>query len=120
MQIQITGHGLEVTPALKEYVQKKITKLEEFFNNIQKAEIVLDATSNANVDLRQVVEIRAWMAGKKMIQAKQAGKDMYAAFDLTLEEAKRQVEKHKEKLGHEKIREAKKLKQLSREIPQEL
>ena len=114
MQISITGHKIEMTPALRDYVQGKITKLEEFFDNIQKVEVVLDARSNADDNKRQVAEIRAWMAGKKMIQAKEAGKDAYAAFDLALDEAKRQVEKHKEKLGHEKRREAKKLKIKSR------
>lgn len=114
MQIQITGHKIELTPALRDYVQGKITKLEEFFSNIQKVEVVLDAKSNADDNKRQVAEIRAWMSGKKMIQSKEAGKDAYAAFDLALDEAKRQVEKHKEKLGHEKRRESKKLKLLSR------
>jgi putative sigma-54 modulation protein len=114
MQIQITGHKIEMTPALRDYVQGKITKLEEFFDNIQKVEIVLDAKSNADDNKRQVAEIRAWMAGKKMIQAKEAGRDAYAAFDLALDEAKRQVEKHKEKLGHEKRRESKKQKIMSR------
>jgi putative sigma-54 modulation protein len=114
MQIQITGHKIEMTPALRDYVQGKIGKLEEFFHNIQKVEVVLDAKSNADDNQRQVAEIRAWMSGKKMIQAKEAGKDAYAAFDLALDEAKRQVEKHKEKLGHEKRRESKKLKIESR------
>ncbi|MFA5114256.1 MAG: ribosome-associated translation inhibitor RaiA [Candidatus Margulisiibacteriota bacterium] len=114
MQIQITGHKIELTPALRDYVQGKITKLEEFFSNIQKVEVVLDAKSNADDNKRQVAEIRAWMAGKKMIQSKEAGQDAYAAFDLALDEAKRQVEKHKEKLGHEKRRESKKLKMMSR------
>ena len=114
MQINITGHKIEMTEALRDYVQAKITKLEEFFSNIQKVEVVLDAKSNADDNKRQVAEIRAWMAGKGMIQAKEAGKDAYAAFDLALDEAKRQVEKHKEKLGHEKRRESKKLKIQSR------
>ena len=124
MQINITGHGIEMTDALRDYVQGKIGKLEEFFRNIQKVEVVLEAHTIDDAQRRQMAEIRAWMAGNKMIQAKEGGKDVYAAFDMALDEAKRQVEKHKEKMGHEKRRESKKLKIESRlkspGIPQEL
>lgn len=114
MQIKISGHGTEVTAALRDYVQSKIVKLEEFFKNIQKVEIILDARAIYDAQQRQVVEIRAWMAGKKMVTAKEGGRDMYAAFDLVMEEVKKQVEKHKEKMSHEKIRQAKKLKLVAR------
>jgi putative sigma-54 modulation protein len=124
MQIKITGHKMEMTPALRDYVQNKITKLEDIFSNIQKTEVVLDAKANADDTRSQVAEIRVWMSGKKVIQAKEAGKDAYAAFDLALDEAKRQVERHKEKLGHEKRRQSQKIKLLARlktpGLPQEL
>jgi putative sigma-54 modulation protein len=113
MQIKISGHGMEVTPALRDYVQQKAGKLEEFFKNIQKVEVVLDARSIADAEKRQVAEVRAWMGGNRMIQAKEGGRDMYAAIDLVLEEVKKQVEKHKEKMGHEKIRQTRKWKLLS-------
>jgi len=114
MQVKITGHGMEVTPAIRDYVFDKIGKLEEYFKNIQKVEVFLDARSTDNADKRQVAELRVWMGGLKMVQAEEGAKDMYAAFDLALAEASRQVEKHKEKLGHEKKREAQKAKIISR------
>jgi len=114
MQIKISGHGIEVTAPLRDYVQNKFAKLEEYFSNIQKVEVVLDVRANDNVDRRQVAEIRAWMAGLKAIQAKEAGRDMYAAIDMAFNETKRQIEKHKEMLGHEKIRKSRKWKLLSR------
>jgi len=118
MQIKITGHGIKITPPLRDYVQEKISKLQEFFANIQKVEVILDARSTADTERRQVVEIRAWMAGLRVIQASEAGRDMYAAFDLVLEEAKRQIERHKEKHQHEQRRKSEKIKQLLREMPQ--
>lgn len=114
MQIKVTGHGTEVSAPLRDYAFQKIGKLEDFFSNIQKVEVVLDARAIENAEKRQVAEIRAWVAGSKVIQAKEAGKDMYAAIDLVLEEAKRQIEKHKEKMVHEKRRQSKRLKLLSR------
>jgi putative sigma-54 modulation protein len=113
MQIKISGHGLEVTPSLRDYVQQKAAKLEEYFKNIQKVEVVLDAREIYDAERRQVAEVRAWMGGNKMIQAKEGGRDMYAAVDLVLEEAKKQIEKHKDKMGREKIRQTRKWKLLS-------
>lgn len=114
MQIKVSSRGVKITEPLRDYVHAKIGKLEEFFSNIQKIEVILDARTIDDVERRQVAEIRAWMAGLRVIQASEAGKDMYAAIDLVFEEAKRQIEKHKEKMVHEKRREAKKFKIISR------
>ena len=117
MQIKITGHKIKITEPLRDYTQEKIGKLEEFFANIQKVEVVLDARSIDDVNQRQVAEIRVWLAGLKFIQATAAGKDMYAAIDVALAEAIRQVERHKEKHSKEKRRKAEKTKQLYRANP---
>jgi putative sigma-54 modulation protein len=116
MQIKITGHGLEITASLRDYAQGKMSKLEEFFDNIQKVELILDARLIDNVDKRQVAEIRAWMAGHKMIQAKEAGRDMYSAIDLAYAAAKGQIERHKEKMVKEKRRKGGEKKKLAREF----
>ncbi|MBN3032679.1 MAG: ribosome-associated translation inhibitor RaiA [Candidatus Saganbacteria bacterium] len=114
MQIKITGHGVEVTPSLRDYAQQKTAKLEEFFGGIQKVELVLDARQIYDAERRQVAEVRAWLAGKKVVQAKEGGKDMYAAIDLVMAEVRKQVEKHKEKLGRERIRTTRKQKIIAR------
>jgi putative sigma-54 modulation protein len=115
MQITVTARETELTPSLRDYAQKKAAKLEEFFKNIQKVEVILDAKSTANADKRQVVEVRVWLAGLHMVQATAGERDMYAAIDVSLEEAKHQIEKVKEKMTKEQRREGSKLKQLSRE-----
>jgi len=106
MQNKITGRNIEITPALRDYAIDKASKLEDYFNNIQKVEVVLETRSIDDIDKRQVAEIRAWLAGKKMIQAIEAGRDAYAAIDMVLEEAKRQVKKHKDMLVKEQRRSA--------------
>ena len=98
MQMTNTGKGIKVTAAMRDYAQKKFAKLEEFFGNIVKVEIILETKKIDDVEHSQIAEVRAWLAGKKMVQAIEAGRDIYAAIDLVLEEAKRQVQKHKEKL----------------------
>ena len=97
MQISITGKGLDITPAIRDYAQKKVVKLEEFYNNIQKVEVVLETSDIHNLEKAQIAEIRAWLAGKKVIQATEGARDIYAAIDLALDEAKTQVQKFKEK-----------------------
>jgi len=119
MQLTITGHGMEMTQPLKDYVSEKVSKFEEFFGNIQKTEVVLDARSNDDADQRQVAEMRVWAAGHKMIMAKEAGRDMYTAIDLATADVKRQLEKHKEMMVKEHRRGGNELKQLSRELPAE-
>ncbi|MBU0672136.1 MAG: ribosome-associated translation inhibitor RaiA [Candidatus Margulisbacteria bacterium] len=110
MQIKITGRSLEITPALRDYAQEKAGKLEEFYKNIQKVEIILEARSIDDAERRQVAEIRTWLSGKKMIQATEAARDAYAAIDLAIEEAKRQIQKHKDKHIKEQRRKASKTK----------
>jgi len=106
MQIQITGKHLEITSAIRDYAQKKIVKLEEFYNNIIKVEVVLEASKIENPEKAQVAEIRAWLAGKKVIQAIEGALDIYAAIDLALDEAISQVKKFKEKHKDEQRRHA--------------
>lgn len=110
MQIKVTARGIEITPALRDYAQQKAGKLEEFFSNIQKVEVVLETRPIDDAEKRQVAEIRAWMAGLKMIQAQEAGRDLYAAIDLVVEEAKRQIQRHKRKQVEEHRRKAEKIK----------
>ncbi len=110
MQIKVTARGMKLTPALREYAESKAAKLEEFFKNIQKIEVVLDAKSTRNSEKRQVTEVRAWLDGLKMVQASEGGRDMYASIDLAVDEAKRQIERHKEMTTKEQHRQGSKSK----------
>ena len=113
MQINIQGHGIELSQPLRDYATRKISKLEEFFKNIQKAQVTLDARCDDDSKRSQVAEVSLWVAGKKVIRASEAGQDMYAAIDLVIKEIEWQVKKHKEKRVREVRREAEKLKQIS-------
>jgi putative sigma-54 modulation protein len=111
MQIKITGRSLEITPAIREYIQNKASKLEEFSQHIQKIEVVLEAKTIDNVDRRQVAEVRIWLDGLKNIEASEGGRDIYAAVDLVLDEAKKQIKRFKEKQINEPRRKAHKEKE---------
>ncbi|MFA4967614.1 MAG: ribosome-associated translation inhibitor RaiA [Candidatus Margulisiibacteriota bacterium] len=113
MQINIQGHGIELTNPLRDYAIKKISKLEEFSKNIQKAQVVLDARCDDDSKRSQVAEVTVWLDGKKVIHASEAGQDMYAAIDLVLAELEQQVKKYKEKYIKNNRHEAERLKQIN-------
>lgn len=116
MQINIQGHNVQLTAPLREYAIKKIGKLGEFYNNIQKIEITLDVRNLEDIKRSQVAEVSVWLAGKKVVRAEEAGEDMYAAIDLVFEELRRQVVKHKEMRIKEARRSAEKIKEISRSV----
>lgn len=118
MHVIVQGHGIDVTGPLRDYAEKKISKLDEFFKNIQKAEVTLDVRKIENNLRNQVAEITVWVAGK-IIRATDGASDMYAAIDQVFAKLERQIEKHKGKLVHEARRQAEKAKEHTREMMQE-
>lgn len=110
MHVIIRGHGTDVTAPLRDYAEKKISKLEEYFGNIQKAEVTLDARKIENQFRKQVAEVTVWTAGK-ILRATDGASDMYAAIDQVFTKLERQIEKHKDKLVHETRRTSEKVKE---------
>lgn len=91
MQINISGHHIEVTDALKEYVSDKMEKLERHTNDITSVQAILTVEKN-----RQKAEARIHVKGADLF-ANAESEDMYAAIDLMTDKLDRQVLKHKEK-----------------------
>lgn len=116
MHLNIQGHGIHLTPALRDYANKKLGKLEDFFGNIIKVEVVLDAKSLENTNRSHVAEVTIWVPGKKVVHASEAGENMYASIDLVFEELKKQLIKYKEKHVEERRRVAEKAKSAQRGI----
>ncbi len=92
MQINITGHHVELTDALNEYVHSKFDKLERHFDNITNAQVVLSVEKQ-----RQVAEADIHIAGGQLV-ATHEHDDMYAAIDGLVDKLDRQIIKHKEKM----------------------
>ncbi len=93
MQITITGHHIEVTPALKDYVHEKLEKVHKRFSNITTAHVTLTVAKK----FQQKAEATLHLA-KTEIHANCEAEDMYAAIDLLVDKLDRQVIKHKEKM----------------------
>jgi len=91
MNLSISGHHLEVTPALREYVTVKLDRIRRHFDQ------VIDVNVFLSVDkLRQKAEIALHVRGKDIF-AESVDDDLYAAIDLLVDKLDRQVLKYKDK-----------------------
>lgn len=99
MQLSITGHHVEVTPALKAYVEKKLDRI------VRHSDHVLDVHCVLTVEkLQQKAEATVNLSGSK-IHADAIDTNMYAAIDALADKLDRGVKKHKEKLTDHHVHE---------------
>ncbi len=103
MQILITGKGMELTPAIEEYVNKKISALEKFFSPIVKAEVVVGRETAHHLKGEvYLAECKLSVTGKDVFASKNE-KDLYKAIDKIRDYLESELKKHKEKLhGNER------------------
>jgi len=100
MRINLTGNHLEVTPALREYVQDKFARVERHFDHVTAIHIILAVEKQ-----RHKAEAELHVSGANLY-ADAEHDDMYAAIDLMMDKLDRQVKRHKEKLTDHHRREA--------------
>ena len=91
MQLNLTGHHVEITDALREYVQKKLERVERHFDKVSNTHVILSVES-----LRHKAEATVNMSGNNIF-AESTEDDMYAAIDTLIDKLDRQVLKHKGK-----------------------
>lgn len=95
MQLNITGHHLEVTPPLKDYVESKFERLQRHFDQITASHVILEVDN-----LVQKAEATVHVAGADLFALAES-EDMYAAIDALADKLDRQLIKHKQKhRGH--------------------
>ena len=92
MQINTSGHHLELTPAIKTYVDSKLQKLERHNDRITNISVILSVDK-----LEQKAEATIHLNGKEFF-ANANSEDLYAAIDSLSDKLDRQLIKHKEKL----------------------
>ncbi len=93
MQINLTGHHVEVTSSLREYVDTKFAKLERHFDHINNVYVVLTVEK-----LNQKAEATVHMNGTEIF-ASSTNADMYASIDTLVDKLDRQVLKYKGKIS---------------------
>ncbi len=91
MQLNITGHQVDLTDSLKQYVTSKFNKLERHFDQISNTQVTLSIQKQ-----RHKAEASMHLSGAE-VHAYSEHDDMYAAIDALLDKLDRQILKHKEK-----------------------
>jgi putative sigma-54 modulation protein len=91
MNLNLSGHHLDITPAIRDYVTSKLTRLTRHFDHVIDVNVVLSVDK-----IRQQVTANVHVRGKD-IHAECVEPDMYAAIDALADKLDRQVLKLKEK-----------------------
>ncbi|TAN78398.1 MAG: ribosome-associated translation inhibitor RaiA [Gallionella sp.] len=93
MNLHLTGHHLEITPAIRDYATGKFGKIKRHFDSVIDVNIILSVEK-----LRQKAEATVHISGKNVF-VECEDENLYAAIDTLVDKLDRQVMKHKEKLS---------------------
>ena len=96
MNLTISGHHLEVTPALRTYVTSKLDRITRHFDQLVDIKVLLSVEKQKEKDKRQRAECTIHVKGGDSF-AESTDEDLYAAVDALMDKLDRQVGKHKEK-----------------------
>jgi putative sigma-54 modulation protein len=106
MNLTISGHHLELTPAIREYVESKLERIKRHFDHVIDIAVILTVDKLPEKEKRQKAEINLHIRGKDL-HAESISEDLYAAIDTLIDKLDRQVIKHKGKIQdhqHEAIK----------------
>ncbi len=93
MNLNLSGHHLEITPPLRDYVQAKMERITNHFDQVIDVKVTLSVEK-----LKQKIEVTMHVPGSDL-HAECSDDNMYSAIDLIADKLDRQVLKHKEKQG---------------------
>ncbi len=97
MNLTISGHHLEVTPALRSYVTNKLDRISRHFDQVVDIKVLLSIEKQREKELRQRAECNIHVKGGDLF-AESSHADLYAAVDELVDKLDRQVYRHKTKL----------------------
>lgn len=93
MKIAVRGKNIEATPALVEYAEKRLSKLDKHFDDRTEIQVVLSVTREDHI-----VEVTVNVNGL-MMRAEESSGDMYASIDMVVEKLERQIRKFKTRMN---------------------
>lgn len=93
MEIIIRGKNLQVTDSLKQYITKRLSKIERYLEGVEEIQVNLAVNRESHV-----VEVTIPLNGY-LLRGEEATGDMYGSVDLVVEKLERQIEKYKTKLA---------------------
>ena len=108
MNLTISGHHLEVTPALREYVMAKLDRVTRHFDQVVDINVLLSVEKLKEKDRRQKAEATLHVKGKDIF-VEHTSEDLYASIDQLMDKLDRQVCRHKDKVQNHHHAAAKRL-----------
>jgi putative sigma-54 modulation protein len=97
MNLTISGHHLDVSPALRNYVTTKLDRITRHFDQVVDVKVILTVENQKEKERRQKAECNIHVKGNDMF-AESSHADLYAAVDDLVDKLDRQVVKHKDRL----------------------
>ena len=97
MNLTISGHHLDVTPALREYVLTKLDRVTRHFDQVVDITVLLSVEKLKEKERRQKAEVTLHVKGKDIF-VEQCSEDLYAAIDQLMDKLDRQVCRYKDKV----------------------
>lgn len=98
MNVTVTGRHMEMTDALKSYINSGLDKLTTHFDKVIDADVILDVQKH-----RHIAEINLHANGLR-VHGKEASSDMYASVDAVLAKLEKQIRKFKERINRHQPR----------------
>lgn len=91
VKINIRGKNVDVTSALRDYVEKRLTKLEKFSDNLQDGNATLSVVKGRH-RIEVTIPVNGWL-----LRGEEETEDMYASIDLVVEKLEKQINKYRTK-----------------------
>jgi putative sigma-54 modulation protein len=96
MRLQVKGKNLEVPPAIRDYAEAKLAKLDRHLHETAQVELELSMERNPSIANNAVAEATVWTKGP-IVRARESSSDMKASIDLLVGKLERQVKRAREK-----------------------
>ena len=90
----VRGKNVEITPSLREYVEKRVGKVTKYFDNVGNITVLLSVSKE-----RHIVEVTVPIQGGVLLRGEEPTMDIYTSIDLVVEKLERQIHKQKTKLA---------------------
>jgi putative sigma-54 modulation protein len=99
MQFVVKGKNLQLTEALKDYAEKKLSSIDKYFDQVVEVDVTLSVKDSKDTSKSRVCEVTVWAKSVgNPIHGRAASEDLYASIDMVVEKIERQVKKYKEKI----------------------
>ena len=95
-KIVVKGKNIEVTPALRDYITKKLSKMDKYEQHIVEIMVEMHVEKNPRIADNNIVDVNIYANGA-VLRAEEASNNMYASIDMVLDKLERQMKKYEEK-----------------------